>query len=397
MFNRLDLPALLLGIASTLAGIGLSRFAYTPLLPALVEQGWFTASQAAYLGAANLLGYFIGALSGHALSERFPARRVLVCAFVIIGLSFLFCARPGAFGWFFVWRLAAGIAGAVLVVVGPSLALAATPVSRRTQVGAMAFMGIGLGVLLSATLVPLFMTLSLTATWLVLGLACLLVGWLGDRGMATLPTPPPAPSRTDGHPGTHHVPMAVVCLVMAAYALDGAGFVPHTVFWVDYLVREAALGQATGSLQWALFGIGAVLGPLLAGLTARRLGWHGALASAFMLKALAVALPLVSLALVSRSLSSLLVGAMIPGVVALTSGRLAELVGPQAHKRMWGWATASFAAAQALSGYGMSAWYATLGTYLPLYALGAALLAAGGCLVLMSRRVGKHRPAAPMS
>ena len=56
-----DLPALMTGIMATLAAIGIARFAYTPLLPAIIQQGWFTASQGAYLGAANLLGYFIGA------------------------------------------------------------------------------------------------------------------------------------------------------------------------------------------------------------------------------------------------------------------------------------------------------------------------------------------------
>ena len=50
-----DLLALMTGIMATLAGIGIARFAYTPLLPAIIQEGWFTASQGAYLGAANLL------------------------------------------------------------------------------------------------------------------------------------------------------------------------------------------------------------------------------------------------------------------------------------------------------------------------------------------------------
>src|SRR5215207_7251621 len=41
-------------LCAILVGIGLARFAYTPLIPALVEAGWFTPAQAAYLGAANL-------------------------------------------------------------------------------------------------------------------------------------------------------------------------------------------------------------------------------------------------------------------------------------------------------------------------------------------------------
>jgi Uncharacterised MFS-type transporter YbfB len=45
--------AALSAASASLVGIGLARFAYTPLLPAIIDAGWFSPSQAAYLGAAN--------------------------------------------------------------------------------------------------------------------------------------------------------------------------------------------------------------------------------------------------------------------------------------------------------------------------------------------------------
>ncbi|WP_089683651.1 YbfB/YjiJ family MFS transporter [Billgrantia gudaonensis] len=388
MTRHHDLPALLTGIMATLAGIGVARFAYTPLLPALIEQHWFSASQAAYLGAANLLGYFIGALAAHRLSERFSPRWVMAAAFAGIGLSFLACATPGAIGWFFAWRLVSGVAGAILMVVGPSTALAATPPHRRATVGALVFTGIGLGALLSATLVPLMLEIGLTPTWLALGVLALAAGAAGDRGAVRLDSPSVASHPVSESPAkARSLGTAAVLLVIAAYGLDAVGFVPHTVFWVDFLAREAGLGHRAASLQWALFGVGAVAGPLLAGFVARHLGWHTGLAMGFVTKTVAVAIPLISLSLISRSLSSLLVGAMIPAIVALTSGRLAELVGAKEHKRLWGHATAVFAAAQAMAGYAMSALYAASGTYYPLFAMGGIALAVGIVLILLSRGV----------
>ncbi|MGB8180803.1 MAG: YbfB/YjiJ family MFS transporter, partial [Stellaceae bacterium] len=41
--------AAIAGMSALLLGIGLSRFAFTPLIPALVQAGWFTAAQAGYL------------------------------------------------------------------------------------------------------------------------------------------------------------------------------------------------------------------------------------------------------------------------------------------------------------------------------------------------------------
>ena len=55
--------AILAGLCATLVGIGLARFDYTPLIPALIAERWFTPSAAAYLGAANLAGYIAGRCS----------------------------------------------------------------------------------------------------------------------------------------------------------------------------------------------------------------------------------------------------------------------------------------------------------------------------------------------
>jgi len=209
---------------------------------------------------------------------------------------------------------------------------------------------------------------------------------LCDWGVAHLTSPITASSVGNSSTGYAGVKV-VVLLVIGAYALDAIGFVPHTVFWVDYLARENALGNQAASLQWGIFGLGALCGPFMVGALAQRLGWQGGLMIAFAAKAAAVLLPVFSLALLSQSVSSFMVGAMIPGIVALTSGRLAELVGPTAHKKLWGQATAAFAAAQAVAGYAMSALYGTWGSYTPLFAISGLILVAGLLLVLLSRGV----------
>jgi hypothetical protein len=53
----------LAGLCATLVGIGLARFAYTPLIPALIAAHWFSPSATVYLGAANLAGYLAGPCS----------------------------------------------------------------------------------------------------------------------------------------------------------------------------------------------------------------------------------------------------------------------------------------------------------------------------------------------
>lgn len=395
-------PALLAGVISTLVGVGLARFAYTPLIPVVIEAQWFSASDAVYLGAANLLGYLFGALSAHRLASRFSARVVILASLLMVAFSFLFCSYAAGFYWFFGWRVLAGFAGALLMVVTPSIVLASTPMEHRAVVGTMVFTGVGLGAVLSAMVVPALLSLHLAWTWLSLGLFSLLLAWLCDLGVRRLPEASVGRSsrrvqqRAGGHGGATQAPVLILVVVtlMAAYAMDAVGFLPHTVFWVDYLVRQEGFGQAAASFQWGLFGLGALFGPFLVGLMVRFWGWHQSLCIAFALKALAVLLPVISLAFWSQSWSSLVVGALSPGITALLAGRMLQLVGVAAQQRFWGYTTALFATTQVAAGYAMSAFYVSYQTYVPLYVLGSAALVAGLLLVILSRWLQQRASAA---
>src|SRR5688572_15737434 len=89
--------ATLSGLCASLVGIGLSRFAYTPLIPALIAADWFTPSQSAYLGAANLAGYLAGALLGRPMAARAPVGAVLRMMMVLASVAFFACAFPLSF------------------------------------------------------------------------------------------------------------------------------------------------------------------------------------------------------------------------------------------------------------------------------------------------------------
>ena len=387
MIERKELPLLLTGFMATLSGVGLARFAYTALMPQMVHAGWFSGEQVAYLGAANLLGYLIGALAAAPLAERFGALRVLLICWVAVMLSFVGCSFAQPMALFFAWRLISGIAGATLMVLGPSVAMAAAAPRRRATLGPLMFCGIGVGALLAATLVPMFARSSLSAVWWALTALCalaLLVGWRAARQIHPHAPVAITPAATAAVPAARLWSLAVV-LVFIAYACDAFGFVPHTVFWVDYLDRELQLGAGYAFTQWAFFGLGAIAGPLCAAYCATRWGWWGTTTGAYALKAVAIGLPLVWAGFGGHALSGFVVGALSPGMAAITSGYLMQLIGPAQHKKMWGYATAAFALLQATAGYLMAFIYAQTGSYRSLFVLGCAALALGAILVAFSR------------
>lgn len=394
VIRRDEIFLLCTGFLATLSSIGLARFAYTALMPQLVLSDWFSGEQAAYLGAANLLGYLVGALTASYCAERLGTLRVLHLCLWAVTLSFAASSWPQSMEVFAWWRWVSGVAGAMLMVLGPSAAMAAAAPERRSLLGPLMFSGVGIGALFSALIVPSMLHWGLSTVWLALAAAAALTALGGYYCARRIPAPQPIVITVQ--PGAAPAPRAAlwtlaIGLVMLAYMLDGFGFVPHTVFWVDYLRRELVLGDAYSATQWAVFGLGAMIGPLAVAFCATRWGWRRTVVLGYAIKACAIGLPLVWGGALGHSLSGFAVGALSPGMAAVTSGYLMYLVGAAQHKKMWGYATAAFALMQATAGYTMAWIYAQVGSYAPLFLIGCCALTASTLLVLCAR----PRTAAP--
>ena len=359
-------------LCASLVGLGLARFAYTPLLPAIIEAHWFAASDAAYLGAANLAGYLVGALLAAPIAARTGLGRP-ASNDARSTSAFFACAWPVNFAWFFAWRFVSGLSGAALMVLAAPAVLAHIPASRRGVASGAIFMGVGLGIAASGTLVPLLLHQGLTRTWIGLGTLALiltLVAWTG------WPRQDVDVSATH-HREPHLHPTTRLRVLYSGYALNALGLVPHMIFLVDFIARGLGQGLDAGAEYWVLFGLGAIVGPLLSGHLADRVGFAPALRLAFLIEAFAVALPAFSSGPVWLIVSTVVVGAFTPGIVPLVLGRVHELLRhhPAAQKGAWSKATSSFAIAQAFAAYGMSFLFVRSGgDYLLLFALGSCAL-----------------------
>jgi predicted MFS family arabinose efflux permease len=366
----------LAGACASLVGIGLARFAYTPLLPAIVGAHWFPASTAAYLGAANLGGYLAGALAAGSLVRRAKAATVLRAMMLLATIAFVACAFPLSFLWFFVWRFASGLSGGALMVLAAPTILAHVAPSRRGFASGAIFAGIGMGIAASGTIVPLLLRQGLTRTWLGLSLISLLLTVIAWNGWPNQDASTPQPARSHAARGKTH-PTSALRALYVEYALNAVGLVPHMIFLVDYVARGLGKGVDTGAQYWVLYGLGAIVGPLLSGHLADRAGFAPALRAAFVIQIIAVALPALGFGSAGLIASSVLVGAFTPGIVPLVLGRVNELLAhhPAAQKGAWSTATTSFAVLQAVAAYGLSFLFSSSGgDYRMLFAIGAASL-----------------------
>jgi predicted MFS family arabinose efflux permease len=178
-----------------------------------------------------------------------------------------------------------------------------------------------------------------------------------------------------------------VLLILVAHGLNAVGYLAHTMFLPDYVVRELGMPLATGGFFWSMFGLGAAVGPMLAGSLADAFGLKRCLVAGFVLKAFSAILPVWSSSAAALVVSAVLMGLCTPGVVALVSAYALDRVGPVYHRQVWGLATSSFAIAQAGGGALMAFAATRLDSYLPLFcASAAALLGSVLCIALIRER-----------
>ena len=381
------------GLCASLVGLGLARFAYTPLIPALIAAKWFSPADAVYLGAANLAGYLAGALVARELGARAGAVRTLRAMMALASLCCFACSVPVSFVWFFGWRFVAGISGGVIMVLAASTILPHIAPGKRGVVGGVIFAGVGLGVAVSGTLVPLLLQQGLRQSWYGLGLLSALLTLMSWKAWpADAPATALAP---DGHAPPRGRRLTILRTLSAEYGLNALALVPHMVFLVDFVARGLGQGISAGSHYWVLYGIGATVGPLLTGHLADRAGFGPALRVSFLIEAIAVLLPALSSAPIAMISSAVVVGGYTPGIVPLILGRIHEVLphDNSSQRAAWARATTTFALFQAAGAYGLSYLFErTGGDYAVLFAIGAGAVAISLAMDLVTAlTVGRER------
>lgn len=302
------------GICGLVLTLGLARFAYTPLLPALQAQTGLGDAAAGLLAALNYAGYMSGALAAAWLDHPRWRHRLYSSGLWMALLSTAAMALSSALPWWALLRYIGGLCGATGMLFGSGLVLGwLMQQGRRPELG-VHFIGIGVGIVFTAAGAAWFM-----ATWddwhihwlmfALLGLLFFIPAWRWR---------PPVPASTAHRVADAPMPGRRWMITLAlSYFAAGWGFVMNATFTVAMVERSPGLaGQ--GPWAWALVGLAAMPAVFLWDRVARRLGDRPAMMLAFALQMLATALPVLSGSLWAALLGALGYGATFIALVSLT-------------------------------------------------------------------------------
>lgn len=329
------------GLAAMAAALGIGRFVYTPILPAMLDALNWSKSDAGLVASANFLGYFAGALfAGHALVAARP-RFWLLAALAVSAASTAAMAVPSDIAAFAGLRLIGGMASALVIVCASTLVLERLSHSGRGALSAVHFAGVGLGIMISAMVVSV--TLASGGGWrsLWIGsgaialLAAIIAAWLipAAANVTASPTPRAAnagPSRLG--------PMVV------AYGLFGFGYVITATFLVT-IVRMTEEVRAFEPWVWVLVGLAAIPSVAFWTRLAGRIGIMNSYAVACIIEAVGVAASVEWVTIPGVTFSALVLGGTFMGLTAL-GFMAARLLSSENSHRAFGRMTASFSIGQ---------------------------------------------------
>lgn len=332
-------------------GIGILRFSYTALLPSTREAYEWSHNFASILGSANLLGYLVGAYWAMKIPQN-PQIPIYIISAAFLGSISLFACAFSSFSeiWYLTWRFISGISGGLLMILSPSVVAQCSDLQHRFKINFIGFSGIGLGVLCATLFMPYLDRIEISTAWLILcafafGMSALL--WFLVRPFqAQLQTIPATQAQSD------QVGFIYYSLLIA-YACSAFAYIPHSLFWIDYLSHVLVLNLFWMNFNWILYGLGSALGAYSAYALARRLGNFAALKVLYSIYIFAVLIAALSFSPIFTFISSFLTGLLNPAVVFLTSYTILQLYG-LAYKKLWSMATLSFATIQLLGGISFS-------------------------------------------
>ncbi|MFZ3136815.1 MAG: MFS transporter [Thermodesulfovibrionales bacterium] len=393
---------LAVGTLVVFGALGLARFGYTMVLPAMQQGLGLSNTHAGALATVNLIGYLVLSVLGGALAARYGPRVVITVGLTVAAAGMLLTGLANSFATAAVWRVVTGIGSGASNVPAMGL-LAAWFVQRhRGMAAGIGVTGSSLALILLGFLVPHVLSAYGWNGWricwflfagITLGLAVLAfmilrncpseLGLLpiGATGESTTIT---AKVRELNWGRVYR--SGVVWHLGLIYVAYGFSYIIYMTFFTKYLIAEGRFTQESAGRLFMLMGWLSLLCGLIWGSVSDRLGRKTALVIVYIIHSVAFGLFALWPSPPGFIISAVLFGLSawsIPAIMAATCG---DLLGPRLAPAGLGFVTLFFGIGQA-AGPSVAGIIADAGHSLSpalLLAAGVALLGAVGSLFLSS-------------
>ncbi|MEH6942595.1 YbfB/YjiJ family MFS transporter [Bacillus sp. JJ722] len=324
--NKQSFSFIIGGILFLIIAMGISRFAYTPILPLMKDEIGFTAKTAGYLASSNYVGYLAGALLASII--RGNKKRILLWNVAINIFSILFMGVSDDIIIWFILRLVAGFTSGFIFVLTSSIMLDYLASKNLAPWSGLLYSGVGLGIVISGLFVPpLHSYFTWKGTWIGLGILTIVLGVIAITLWRNLHLTKHLESLPEKN-GTmnRYLPWLIV-----AYGLQGFGYIVTATFIVD-IVHSIPSLQSFSSYTWVFVGLAAIPSTFLWISIMNKGNAIYSLCLAFILQFIGVILPVFSQSMFSIFMSAILFGLTFMGITTMSTAYARQLSPTNSHK-----------------------------------------------------------------
>jgi len=313
--NRESNSAILLaGIFALIVGVGVARFVFTSLLPAMLEDS-ITIAYAGVLASINYVGYLTGSIFSVFIKDiHSKVKYFRFGLFICVISSFILGVTDNSTIWF-IARLFAGFGAAMALVVGSAVVMLKLKSVNKTKAMGIHFSGLGFSILITDLVMRgvFYAGGNWKDAWIILAI---LGAFLSAYSAYVL--------RFDKQPNNEVVkhkfdkslfsPMAIILIL--AYFTEGIGMVVQATFLPDIVNSLQGL-DGYGGYVWLAVGIAGVPSCIIWMRLAHRFGSINIMIVAMLLQIVGIIIPTLSSNIVMNLISGLLFGATFIGLVSL--------------------------------------------------------------------------------
>ena len=368
----------LAGFAALAVAMGIGRFAFTPVMPMMLQDAGLSIVSGGWLASANYVGYLIGALSAMALpvARRIPPERVIRGGLVVLGIATLAMGLPLPLPAWLLLRLLAGTASAWVLISVSAWCLDTLAVHQRPFLNSVVFAGVGGGIA-AAGLLCIALNGGSRSAWIALGLLA-----SGVTALIWRFFPPHAPAAAGARPGGRGALRwnADAVRLVCCYGIFGFGYIIPATF-LPVMAKNALHGSAAYGWTWPLFGLAAAGSTLAVATLKRHLNNRRLWMIGHWVMAAGILLPVFSPRLPSILAAALCVGGTFM-VITLVALQEAKQVAGDGATALIAAMTSAFAGGQILGPLTVRATAGGNASFSGGLMMAAALLAASALLLI---------------
>jgi len=314
---------LVAGILSIIVGVGVARFAFTSLLPSMLED-FLDVRNAGLFASINFTGYLSGAIFSIFLKDINTKIKYFRIGMVLSILTTLILATTTNEYLWFISRIVAGFGSAMVLIVGGAIVMVKLSYEDKTKAMGIHFSGIGTAIATSELISQYSLESGTWAdAWLMLSIVAFV---LSIYSVYILSIDKELKKDAPKHKVSKDMFTPYVILLILAYFTAGIGFVVQATFFPDIINSLEGL-EGYGSLGWLVVGLAGIPSAIIWMMLAQRYGSVDIIIAGFVLQIVGILIPTFTNDMTLNLLSGALYGSTFIGHVALFMNYGGKLAG----------------------------------------------------------------------